>query len=57
MSGFGFSALLVGMLRQHPVPGLDEDIGRRDATLLRLGWILGVQLLLFLGLTVVVSLR
>lgn len=54
MSGFGVSALLVGMLRRHPVPGLDEDIGRRDATLLRLSLALGAELLLFLALTLAV---
>lgn len=54
MGGFGFSALLVGMLRRHPVPGLDEDLARRDAALLRLGVLAGLNLLLFLGLTLAV---
>ena len=57
MSGLGFSALLLGRLRRRAVPGLDEDLGRRDAALSRLGWLLGLELLLFLGLTVVVALR
>jgi hypothetical protein len=55
MNGFGFSALLVGMLGRHPVPGLDEDLARRDAAVLRLALLLGVQLLLFLGLTLAVG--
>lgn len=54
MNGLGFSALLVGMLRRHPTPGLDEDLGRRDAALLRLAVLVGVQLILFLALTLAV---
>ena len=54
MNGLGFSALLVGMLRRPPVPGLDGDPARRDAALLRLAALLGLQLLLFLGLTLAV---
>ena len=54
MNGFGFSALLVGMLRRHPVPGLDEDLARRDAALRRLGVVAAIELLLFLGLTLAV---
>jgi hypothetical protein len=53
MNGFGFSALLVGMLGRHPVPGLDEDLARRDAALLRFGVLAGLNLLLFVGLTLV----
>jgi hypothetical protein len=51
VNGFGFSALLVGMLGRHPVPGLDEDLSRRDAALRRLGMLAGVQLVLFVVLT------
>ncbi|WP_165943630.1 hypothetical protein [Roseicella aquatilis] len=51
MNGFGFSALLVGMLGRHPVPGLDEDLARRDAALLRLGVLAGMNLVLFVVLT------
>jgi hypothetical protein len=54
VNGLDFSALLVGMLRRHPVPGLDEDLARRDAALRRLAALLGVQLVLFLGLTLAV---
>ncbi len=54
MNGFGFSALLVGRLGRHPVPGLDEDLARRDAAVRRLGVLAGLQLLLFLGLTLAV---
>lgn len=53
MNGLTVSALLLSRLRGgHPVPGIDEDIGRRDAALLRLGLLLAVQLALFLRLTV-----
>jgi hypothetical protein len=51
MSGFGFSALLVGMLRRHPIPGLDEDLARRDAALRRLGLLASLHLALLLALT------
>ena len=54
MNGFGVSALLIGALRRPPVPGLDEDLGRRDALVRRVALMLGVQLLLFLGLTLAV---
>ncbi len=51
MNGLSVSALLIGRLRRPPVPGLDEDLSRRDRALARLGWLLAVQLVLFLGLT------
>lgn len=51
MNGFGFSALLLGTLRRHRVPGLDEDLDRRDAALLRLGVLAGLNLVLFVALT------
>ena len=54
MNGFGVSALLLGALRRHKVPGLDEDIGRRDAALRRLAVMLGLQLALFLAVTLAV---
>lgn len=54
MNGFGFSALLVGMLGRRRVPGLDEDLARRDAAVRRLGWVAAAELLLLLGLTWVV---
>ncbi|MCB4822661.1 hypothetical protein [Roseicella aerolata] len=54
MHGFGFSALLVGMLGRHRVPGLDEDLARRDAALRRLGLLAGVNLVLFVALTLAV---
>ncbi|WP_158292293.1 hypothetical protein [Paracraurococcus ruber] len=54
MNSFGFSALLVGMLGRHPVPGLDEDLARRDTAIRRLGVLAGVNLLLFLALTLAV---
>lgn len=54
MNGFGFSALLIGSLGRHRVPGLDEDLARREAGLRRLGLALAVQLLLFVGLTLAV---
>ena len=54
MNGFGVSALLVGALRRHKVPGLDEDIGRRDAALRRLAVLLGVQFVLYLAVTLAV---
>jgi hypothetical protein len=54
MNGFGISALMLGAMRRHKVPGLDEDIGRRDAALRRLAVLLGIQLALFLAVTVAV---
>ncbi len=54
MNGFGVSALLVGALRRPKVPGLDEDIGRRDAAMRRLAVMLGVQLAMFLAVTLAV---
>ena len=54
MNGFGVSALMLGAMRRHKVPGLDEDIGRRDAAVRRLGVLLGVQLVLFLAVTIAV---
>lgn len=54
MNGFGVSALLVGALRRHKVPGLDEDIGRRDAALRRLAVLLVIQLALYLAVTLAV---
>lgn len=58
MNGLGVSALLLAWLRgRQRVPGIDEDIGRRDAVVLRFALMLGVQLVLFLGLTLVVGLR
>lgn len=56
MNGLSASALLLARLRRrHKVPGIDEDIGRRDAALLRFALLLAVQLVLFLGLTLVVA--
>jgi hypothetical protein len=57
MNGLGFSAMLVGWLRGHRVPGLDEDIARRDAAVFRLAVLLGLQLALFFGLTLAPALR
>jgi hypothetical protein len=54
MNAFGFSALLVGWLCGHPVPGVDEDWSRTEARVMRLAVVLLAQLALFLGLTVVV---
>jgi hypothetical protein len=54
VNGLSASALLIGWLRRPPVPGLDEDLARRDAALLRLAVVLGAELLLFLALTVAV---
>ena len=54
MNGFSVSALLVGALRRPKVPGLDEDIGLRDAALRRLGVMLAAQLALFLAVTLAV---
>jgi hypothetical protein len=54
VNGLGFSVLLVGMLRRHPTPGLDEDLARRDAALLRLAVLAGAQLVLLLVLTLAV---
>jgi hypothetical protein len=51
VNGLGLSALLIARLRGHAVPGLDEDLARRDAALRRLAWVLGLELALFLGLT------
>jgi hypothetical protein len=58
MNGLGVSALLIARLRgRHPVPGIDEDIARRDAAVLRFALMLAVQLVLLVGLTVAVGLR
>lgn len=54
MNGFGISALMLGAMRRHKVPGLDEDIGRRDAALRRLAVLLGMQLALFLAVTIAI---
>ena len=54
MNGFGLSALMLGAMRRHKVPGLDEDIGRRDAALRRLAVLLAVQLALYLAVTLAV---
>ncbi len=54
MNGLTVAALLIGRLRPPPVPGLDEDLARRDAAVRRLGWLLAVQLALFLALTLAV---
>ncbi len=51
MNGLSVAALLIGRLRRPPVPGLDEDLSRRDAALARLGWLLAVQLALLLVLS------
>ncbi|WP_270935190.1 hypothetical protein [Falsiroseomonas oryzae] len=51
MNGLSASALLISRLRPPPVPGLDEDLARRDAAVLRLGCVLALQLLLLLVLT------
>ena len=56
MNGLGVSAMLLAWLRgRERVPGIDEDIARRDRVVLRFGLMLAVQLLLYLGLTVVVG--
>jgi hypothetical protein len=57
MNGLGFSAMLISMLRRPKVPGLDEDIACRDTTLRRFGWLLGLEVLLFAGLTLAALLR
>jgi hypothetical protein len=54
VNGLGFSALLIGMLRRPKVPGLDEDLARRDSALLRLALLLGLELALLIWLTVTV---
>jgi hypothetical protein len=54
MNGLSAAALIVARLRPPGVPGLDEDLGRRDAALLRLGCVLAVQLVLFVALTLAV---
>ncbi|WP_431268402.1 hypothetical protein [Dankookia sp. P2] len=54
MNGFGLSALMLGAMRRHKVPGLDEDIGRRDAALRRLAVLLAIQLALFLAVTIAI---
>jgi hypothetical protein len=54
MHTFGFSALLLGMLRRHRIPGIDDDIARRDEAVRRLGGLLCIQLLLLVVLSVVV---
>lgn len=51
MNGLSAAALLIGHLRRPPVPGLDEDLARRDAAVQRLALMLLLQLALFLGLT------
>jgi len=51
MNGLSAAALLIGHLRPPPVPGLHEDLARRDAAVQRLALMLVVQLALFLGLT------
>jgi hypothetical protein len=54
VNGLSAAALIVARLRPPPVPGLDEDLARRDAAVLRLGCVLAVQLVLFVVLTLVV---
>lgn len=52
MNGLGVSAMLLAWLRgRERVPGIDEDIGRRDAVVLRFALMLVLQLALFLGVT------
>jgi hypothetical protein len=51
VNGLSAAALVCARLRRPPVPGLDEDLSRRDAAVLRLGWMLALQLVLFLALT------
>jgi hypothetical protein len=54
VNGLSAAALIVARLRPPPVPGLDEDLARRDAAVLRLGCVLALQLALFVTLTWVV---
>jgi hypothetical protein len=54
VNGLSAAALIVARLRPPPVPGLSEDLARRDAALLRLGCALSVQLVLFIALTLAV---
>jgi len=55
MTGFGFSALLLSMLRPPSRARLEAELDRRDAVLLRLGVILSAQLSLFLLLTLLAT--
>jgi hypothetical protein len=56
VNGLGVSALLLAWMRgRQSVPGIDEDIARRDRVVLRFGLMLAVQLLLYLGLTLAVG--
>ena len=51
---FVLGGRVLGAMRRHKVPGLDEDIGRRDAALRRLAVLLGIQLALYLAVTLAV---
>lgn len=57
MSALSFSALLIGRLLPPSWRRMEEALDRQDAVLLRLGLVLGAELALFAGLTVVMLLR
>jgi hypothetical protein len=56
MSGLGFAALLIGRLLPPDRRRMERALERQDATLLRLGLVLAVELVLFAGLTLLVML-
>lgn len=58
MNGLGVSALLLAWLRgRQRIPGIDEDIARRDAVVLRFALMLALQFVLFLGVTLAAGWR